>query len=107
MARVVSSRRAPYELFPLRAILLERNPLVRRSIERCLRCAGYEPIALEAPEQVAEHVREADLLAADTFDAETVVAALKSRPDLKTLLWAGLNSLMRVVAIHALSMLDR
>ncbi len=88
--------------FPLKAILLERNPLVRRSIERCLRCAGYDPIAIEDPEQVAEHLSRADLLAADTFDAEAIVHAIKARPGLKTLLWTAepIERTLRFAAEH-------
>lgn len=90
------------ELFPLKAILLERNPLVRRSIERCLRCAGYDPICIEAPEEVAGHVKDADLLASDTFDVETVAAAVQSRSGLKTLLWTAepMERTLRLAADH-------
>ena len=87
---------------PLKAILLERNPLVRRSIERCLRCAGYDPVPVETPEQVVEHLGDASLLAADTFDAEAVVHAVEAHPGLKTMLWTAepMERTLRFAAQH-------
>lgn len=52
-------------------------------------CAGYEPIALEDPSHMEQHLEGASLLGADTFDAEVVVRALEAHPHLKTLLWTA------------------
>ena len=76
--------------------------MVRRSIERYLRCAGYEAISLEDPELVMSHVADADLLACDTFDGEVAVQAVEANQRLQTILWTAepIDRALRFVTDH-------
>jgi len=57
---------------------------------------------VESPDGVEEHLAGASLLAADTFDAETVIGAVEAYPGLKTLLWTAepMDRTLRFAAEH-------
>ncbi len=67
-----------------------------------MRCAGYEVVPVEDPAHVDKALPGATLLAADTFDAETVVKAVEQYPDLKTVLWTAepMDRALRFVTGH-------
>jgi hypothetical protein len=73
----------------MRVVILERNRMVNRRIARYFTAAGMEAICVEDPADLATHVDTADLLAADTFDGDLVVATCKARPRLRALLWTA------------------
>ena len=86
----------------MKAIVLERNPLVCRKLERFLRCAGYQSIAVDQPEKVGPLLDDAYLIGADSFDADVILHALERKPGLKAILWTAepLDRALRYVVEH-------
>jgi hypothetical protein len=72
-----------------RAVVLERNKLVSRRLSRFMTCAGFDPVAVEDPSEVAAHLPGAYLLGADAFDIELVVQAVRAYPHLRVVLWTA------------------
>lgn len=72
-----------------KAIILERNKLVSRRLVRYFTCAGFEPIPLENPHEVKQHLPGTYVLGADAFDVGLVVEALRNNPTLRVVLWTA------------------
>jgi hypothetical protein len=73
----------------MRAIVLERNKMVNRRLVRYLTCAGLEAVAVEDPKDVEQHLPTADVLAADAFDGDLMMNAIRANPKLRGLLWTA------------------
>jgi hypothetical protein len=74
----------------MRAVVLERNPLVARKVVRYLAAAGVAATAVEDPEQLAWEGAEGaiELVCADAFDGELVAAAVRER-GVRGVLWTA------------------
>jgi hypothetical protein len=72
-----------------KTVILERNKLVSRKLVRFLTCAGFEPIAVDDPDEVRRQLPDAYLLGADAFDVELVVDAVRRYPQLRVVLWTA------------------
>ena len=70
----------------MRALLLERNKMVSRRLLRFLTCAGFEAVAVQEPNDVAEHLDAISVLICDSFDGDLMVEAIRTRPHLRGLL---------------------
>jgi hypothetical protein len=73
----------------MRAIVLERNKMVSRRLQRYFLAAGIDPILVEDPKDVAQHLGAAQLIAADAFDGDLVSGAVKQTSGLRGLLWTA------------------
>jgi len=73
----------------MRAVVLERNKLVSRRIARCFLAAGVETVIASDPAEIGSALDGASVLAADAFDGDLVLDAVRLRPDLRALLWTG------------------
>ena len=73
----------------MKAIVVERNPLVSRKLERFLRCAGFEPQACEDPAELERHLSGEALVCADVYDGEAIVSALDAHPESRALFWTA------------------
>jgi hypothetical protein len=73
----------------MRAVVLERNKLVSRRIARCFLAAGVETVIAGDPAEVTAALDGASVLAADAFDGDLVLDAVRLRPQLRALLWTG------------------
>jgi hypothetical protein len=74
---------------PPRAVVLERHKLVGRRVARIWGCAGLRVETLDEPGALEAALPGAVLLAADAFDAEIVLAALRAHPHLTGALWSA------------------
>jgi len=63
--------------------------MVYRRIARFFVSAGLDVVGVEDPKDLAQHLDGADLLAADTFDGDVVVEAVRARPSLRAMLWTA------------------
>lgn len=72
-----------------KAIILERNKLVSRKLVRFFNCAGFEPLAVENPHEVKQHLPGTYLLGADAYDVELVAEAVHANPQLRVVLWTS------------------
>jgi hypothetical protein len=63
--------------------------MVSRRLQRYFLAAGIEPILVEDPKDVAQHLPTVQLIAADTFDGDLVSASIKSHPQLRGVLWTA------------------
>jgi hypothetical protein len=72
-----------------RAVVLERNKLVGRRIARCFLAAGIEVTLAAEPAEIGSALDGASVLAADTFDGDLVLDAVRLRPHLRGILWTG------------------
>lgn len=86
----------------MKAVVVERNPLVCRRIERYFRCAGFDTVGCDEPAKVERYLEECTVLGADTFDVDLVVKAVERKPSLQTVLWTAepLERALRVIARH-------
>lgn len=75
----------------MHAVILERNKLVARKVARLFAATGASSTVIEEPAQVtaALDAGRAELLCADTFDADLVAEQLRSRPGLRGVLWTA------------------
>lgn len=60
--------------------------MVSRRLQRFLVCAGYDPVLIEDPAQVAANLDGVGLFIADSFDGDQLVAAVRANPALRGLL---------------------
>jgi hypothetical protein len=72
-----------------RAVVLERNKLVGRRIARCFLAAGIEVTLAAEPAEIGGALDGATVLAADTFDGDLVLDAVRLRPHLRGILWTA------------------
>lgn len=86
----------------MKAIVLERNPLVRRKLERYFRCAGFEPCATDEPGEVERHLTDCQLIGADIFDGEAVARAVAASPGIQTVFWTAepMDRALRLLCEH-------
>jgi hypothetical protein len=73
----------------MRAIVLERNKMVSRRLQRYFLAAGIDPILVEDPKDVAANLAGVQLIAADAFDGDVVGNAVRSTPNLRAILWTA------------------
>jgi hypothetical protein len=73
----------------MRAVVLERNKLVSRRIARCFLAAGLEVTSAGEPSEIGGALDGATVLAADTFDGDFVLDAVRLRPHLRGILWTA------------------
>jgi hypothetical protein len=71
------------------AVILERNKLVARKVARLFLSIGAKAIVVEDPSQVAGAIADADVLCADTFDADLVAEHVRARPGMRGVLWTA------------------
>ncbi len=73
----------------MRAVVLERNKLVSRRLQRYFLAAGIDPVLVEDPKDVAANLAGAHLIAADTFDGDLVAECIRQQPALRAVLWTA------------------
>ncbi len=73
----------------MHAVILERNKLVARKVARLFMSTGATALAVEEPALVAPALADADVLCADAFDADLVAEQLRSKPNLRGVLWTA------------------
>ncbi len=73
----------------MHAVILERNKLVGRKVGRLFLATGATVTIVEEPVQVASAIEQADVLCADTFDADLVAEQVRARRGLRGLLWTA------------------
>jgi hypothetical protein len=73
----------------MHAVILERNKLVARKVARLFMSTGASALAVEDPALVTSCISNADVLCADTFDADLVLEQLRARPGLRGVLWTA------------------
>jgi hypothetical protein len=76
----------------MKAVVPERNRLGGRRIARIWGCAGVAVETIDDPAALPGLIAGAELLAADAFDAEVVLAALRQHPHLRAALWTAENA---------------
>jgi hypothetical protein len=73
----------------MHAVILERNKLVGRKVGRLFMATGATVSIVEEPAAVASEIERADVLCADTFDADLVAEQVRARPGLRGVLWTA------------------
>lgn len=73
----------------MRALVLERNKIVSRRLQRYFLAAGFDPVLIEDPKDVAANLGGIKLIAADAFDGDVVGGAVRNTPGLRGLLWTA------------------
>ncbi|HUJ59205.1 MAG TPA: ATP-binding protein [Kofleriaceae bacterium] len=73
----------------MHAVILERNKLVGRKVARLFLAAGASAAVVEEPVQAGAALGNADVLCADTFDADYVAEQVRARPKLRGILWTA------------------
>jgi hypothetical protein len=73
----------------MHAVILERNKLVGRKVGRLFMATGASVTHIEEPAQLANMIEGADVLCADTFDADLVAEHVRSRRGLRGVLWTA------------------
>jgi hypothetical protein len=73
----------------LHAVILERNKLVGRKVARVFLSAQATAVTVEEPGQATPLIAEADVLCADSFDADYVAEQVRSHPRLRGVLWTA------------------
>ena len=73
----------------MHAVILERNKLVGRKVARLFLAVGATAETIEEPAQATPLLDEADVLCADTFDADYVAEQVRSRKKLHGMLWTA------------------
>ena len=73
----------------MHAVILERNKLVGRKVARLFLSAGASAVTVEEPGQATPLLGDADVVCADTFDADYVATQLSSNPKLRGVLWTA------------------
>ena len=73
----------------MRAIVLERNKLVGRRVLRHFLSGGVEAAMVDDPTVLTAAAAGAQLVCADAFDGDAVVAAVRANPGARGLLWTA------------------
>jgi hypothetical protein len=90
----------------MHAVILERNKLVGRKVARLFLSVGGSAVTVEEPSQVAGVIDGADVLCADTFDADFIAEQVRARPALRGVLWTAeplRRSLRYLVETHTIN----
>ncbi len=70
-------------------MILERNKLVGRKVARLFLSTGASATTVEEPAQTTPLLAEADVLCADTFDADYVAEQVRAHPRIRGVLWTA------------------
>jgi len=73
----------------MKALVLERNKIVSRRLQRYFLAAGLDTVLVEDPKDIAASLAGVHLLAADTFDGDLVSKTIREKPGLRGLLWTA------------------
>jgi hypothetical protein len=73
----------------MHAVILERNKLVGRKVARQFLAVGATAVTAEEPGHVTPLLADADILCADTFDADYVAEQVRGNPKLHGVLWTA------------------
>jgi hypothetical protein len=73
----------------MHAVILERNKLVGRKVARLFASVGASAVTVEEPSQIAQHIANADVLCADTFDADFVAEQVRTNSKVRGVLWTA------------------
>jgi hypothetical protein len=73
----------------MQVVVFERNRQVARRVARQLLVLGLEVTIVEEPAQLSAALPNARLLCADAFDGDSVLAAVRAFPGLRSLLWTA------------------
>ncbi|MBV8757465.1 MAG: hypothetical protein JO257_09330 [Deltaproteobacteria bacterium] len=73
----------------MHAVILERNKLVGRKVARLFMSVGATATTVEDPAQIAQHLSVADVICADTFDADFVAEQVRAHGKLRGVLWTA------------------
>jgi hypothetical protein len=73
----------------MHAVILERNKLVGRKVARLFASVGATAVTVEEPALIAQHLSIADVICADTFDADFVAEQVRSHGKLRGILWTA------------------
>lgn len=60
--------------------------MVNRRLVRFLNCAGLDPVGLEDPTLLEQHLEGAQLIVADAFDGDLIVQSIRRNPSLRATL---------------------
>lgn len=63
--------------------------MVNRRLVRSLNCAGLNPVGVDDPAQVEQHIEGAQLLLADAFDGDMVVQLVRRNPSMRAMLFTA------------------
>jgi len=73
----------------MQVVILERDKLVGRKVGRLFMATGATVTNVDEPAQVATVVDAADVLCADTFDADLVAEHVRAKRGMRGLLWTA------------------
>jgi hypothetical protein len=73
----------------MHAVILERNKLVGRKVARLFMSVGATAVTVEDPSQIAQHLSIADVLCADSFDADFVTEQVRAQGRMRGILWTA------------------
>lgn len=73
----------------MHAVIFDRNKLVARRVARMFLATGASAEAIDEPAQITAALDTADVLCADTFDADLVAEQLRLRPHMRGVLWTA------------------
>jgi len=73
----------------MQVVILERNKLVGRKVARLFASVGATVTTIEDPSQAAPLLEEADVICADTFDADFVAEQVRGQKRLHGVLWTA------------------
>lgn len=73
----------------MHAVIFDRNKLVARRVARMFLASGASAEAIDEPAHVAPAIENADVICADTFDADLVAEQLRARPNMRGVLWTA------------------
>ncbi len=73
----------------MHAVILERNKLVGRKVARLFMSVGASAVTVEDPAQIAQHIANADVICADTFDGDFVAEQVRLNGKLRGVLWTA------------------
>jgi hypothetical protein len=73
----------------MKALVLERNKIVSRRLQRYFLAAGIDVVLVEDPKDVAANLGGVHLLAADTFDGDLISSTVRANAGMRGLLWTA------------------
>jgi hypothetical protein len=73
----------------MHAVILDRNKLVGRKVARLFASVGATAVTVEEPALVAQHLANADVVCADTFDADFVAEQVRAHSKVRGVLWTA------------------
>jgi hypothetical protein len=73
----------------MHAVILERNKLVGRKVARLFASVGATAVTVEEPALVTQHLANADVVCADTFDADFIAEQVRAHSKVRGILWTA------------------